>query len=171
MSLAFSADTHADAVNITAEVAVIWLEQRISAPVFDLAGKVLSAAAYADANVLALSQSSASGNFSFVVPREDGQRVRAVVRQHLWEDLKRGDLQAPHLIEDVVMVTLRTQGHHHPRTACVYEQLATHGLNILMISHTHSTLTLIVQASLAAIQTALLPLSLDHAQSVVINKQ
>lgn len=165
MSFAHSAD----AINITAEVAVLLLEQRIGTPIFDLAGKVLCAAAYADTNVLCLSQSSSNGNFSFVVPREDSQRVRNVLRQQLWQDLKRGDIQPLHLIDDVVMITLRTDAPH--RSACLYEQLATHHLNILLISHTHSSLTLIVQASLSAAHAALQPLALESAQSVVINKQ
>jgi aspartokinase len=171
MSFALSADHHAYAINITAEVAVILLEQRIGTPIFDLAGKVLCAAAYADTNVLCLSQSSASGNFSFVVPRDDGQRVRGVLRQHLWDELRRGDIQPPYLIDDVVMITLRTRPDAQHRSACLFEQLAAHHLNILMISHTHISLTLIVQASLAAAQAALQPLALETAQSVVINKQ
>jgi aspartokinase len=169
MSLAFPADIDADAINITAEVAVILVEQRIGASLFDLAGKVLSAAAYADASVLALSQSSACGNFSFVVPREDGTRVRGVLGQQLWDDLKRGDIQAPRLIDEVVMITLRTQAHHH--STGLYERLAAHGLNILMISHTGASVTLVIQASLAQARTALSPLALERTHSVVINKQ
>ncbi|MBX3080207.1 MAG: hypothetical protein KF716_01150 [Anaerolineae bacterium] len=171
MSLVFPAELDADALNITAEIAVILVEQRVTAPIFDLAGKVLSAAAYADAAVLALSQSSASGNFSFVVPREAGSRVRHVLGQQLWDDLKRGDIQTPRLIEDVVMLTLRTRGQNPQITTCLYERLAAHGLNILMISHTHSSSTLIVQASLTQAQLVLMPPHLAHTRSVVINQQ
>jgi aspartokinase len=169
MSVAFPASINADAINITAEVTVILVEQRAGAFIFDLAGKVLSAAAYADASVLALSQSSACGNFSFVVPREDGTRVRSVLGQQLWGDLKRGDIQAPRLIDDVVMLTLRT--NESQIGAYLYEQLAAHGLNILMISHTSTSITLVIQASLVQTHSALSPLSLERTHSVVINKQ
>src|SRR4051812_25444384 len=72
-----------DGLHITPEVSLILIERQGMSNIHDLTGRTFLAVAHCNAPVLLISQSSAQGNFCFVVPRESAACVLEAVTAEL----------------------------------------------------------------------------------------
>src|SRR5258708_1839291 len=138
--------THlADHVSVTRDVSLILVERQAMGHMHDIAGRTFLAMARTSANVLLISQSSAQGNFCFVVPRESVACVIESISAELSLEIARRQVVAIHALEDVVILTARINGCGAGAGLC--DKLADAQINILVCAQGSTSVSTVIAAA------------------------
>jgi hypothetical protein len=159
------------ALNLSADVALIVIEQKASVPIHQLGIQAMSVIATSGVPMLALSQASASGNLSVVVPSSATRDAVAALQRHFWQDLHCGNIERLCAVQAVSMLTVHSANDIEAARQHIFERLAEHHLNLLLIAHTACSTTLIVEAAVAQVSAWLASCHLSATSCVMINKQ
>jgi aspartokinase len=112
------------------DMSLIRVERQGLTNMHDLAGRVFLAVAQTQAHVLLISQSSAEGNFCFVVPRESLDRVREAIHCELQPEIERRHVAAIRVVEDVAIVSTLPDAARLAASLC--DCLAQSGISCLV---------------------------------------
>jgi aspartokinase len=109
----------------------------------DLVGRTLLCLFQHGVKLLMFSQSSASGNFCFVVSSASREIVLSALTAELYDDLQRREITCLSVQDNVALLLVL------PSSACVSvsDRLATRGINILAVAQNGGSISLLIQQS------------------------
>ena len=136
------------ACTVRTGVSLVTLEQRGSASPLDLAGRTFLAVARLNVDVLLISQSSCDGNFCFVIPPEKTQSVLSALNHMLQPELVRHVGVRLCVVDDVLLLTATSHARATlTSSAAICRILAERAINILAVSQSASSISLVIEAT------------------------
>src|SRR5262249_9756916 len=132
---------NAGTIQISSQLCLFCVERRGIASGPDLVGRSLLCLFQQNITLLMFSQSSASGNFCFVVPGANRECVLSALTAELHDDLQRRDVLSLRVQDNVVLLMVA------PSSAAVWvsDRLAAQGINILAVAQNGGRLSLLIQ--------------------------